>query len=279
MTGRSRGGSGCRGCRRTGGGGRWPPAAGRRWPPRARAGRSASSPQPSSRAGGAAGRRARRPAGMRTSAGRWRGSPRSSPRFGVEYTLAGMDRAAAPDRLERAGPGPAGRRARRGGDRHVAGGDLAGDKRTAADLGAWLVFEDESGQGLRPPKGRTWGRRGITPVVTVTGGSNKRVSLAALIVHPARPPAAADLPHAPAAAAATTAQRLHRDGLRPALLDAAHQQLGGPVVLVWDNLNTHASARDGRADRRPGLADRLPAPAVRARAQPGRDVVASVRAA
>src|SRR5260370_1124104 len=25
------------------------------------------------------------------------------------------------------------------------------------------------------------------------------------------------------------------------LLDAAHQQLNGPVVLVWDNLNTHAS--------------------------------------
>jgi len=26
------------------------------------------------------------------------------------------------------------------------------------------------------------------------------------------------------------------------LLDAAHQQLGGPLVLVWDNLNTHVSA-------------------------------------
>ena len=26
------------------------------------------------------------------------------------------------------------------------------------------------------------------------------------------------------------------------LLDAAHQQLGGPIVLVWDNLNTHVSA-------------------------------------
>jgi DDE superfamily endonuclease len=26
-----------------------------------------------------------------------------------------------------------------------------------------------------------------------------------------------------------------------ALLDAAHQQLGGPVVLIWDNLNTHIS--------------------------------------
>jgi DDE superfamily endonuclease len=27
-----------------------------------------------------------------------------------------------------------------------------------------------------------------------------------------------------------------------ALLDAAHQQLGGPIVLIWDNLNTHVSA-------------------------------------
>ena len=26
-----------------------------------------------------------------------------------------------------------------------------------------------------------------------------------------------------------------------ALLDAAHSQLGGPIVLVWDNLNTHVS--------------------------------------
>jgi putative transposase len=25
------------------------------------------------------------------------------------------------------------------------------------------------------------------------------------------------------------------------LLSAAHQQLGGPIVLVWDNLNTHLS--------------------------------------
>jgi transposase len=27
-----------------------------------------------------------------------------------------------------------------------------------------------------------------------------------------------------------------------ALIDAAHQQLDGPIVLVWDNLNTHVSA-------------------------------------
>lgn len=31
-----------------------------------------------------------------------------------------------------------------------------------------------------------------------------------------------------------------------ALFDAAHQQLGGPLVVVWDNLNTHTSAEMGR---------------------------------
>lgn len=30
-----------------------------------------------------------------------------------------------------------------------------------------------------------------------------------------------------------------------ALLDAAHQQLGAPIMLVWDNLNTHISAAMG----------------------------------
>ena len=29
------------------------------------------------------------------------------------------------------------------------------------------------------------------------------------------------------------------------LLDAAHQQLGGPLVVVWDNLNTHVSRAMG----------------------------------
>jgi len=54
-------------------------------------------------------------------------------------------------------------------------------KGTAAGLGAWLCSGDESGQGLRPPKGRTWGRRGHPPVVRVTGAHNTPISLAALI--------------------------------------------------------------------------------------------------
>src|SRR5205823_1469705 len=100
-------------------------------------------------------------------------------RGGVHLGRGGS--AVAPDRVECAVSRPPGRRAGRGGHRGLAAGGVAGGKRTAADLGAWLIFEDESGQGLRPPKGRTWGRRGHTPVVTVTGGSNRRVSLAALI--------------------------------------------------------------------------------------------------
>jgi hypothetical protein len=126
----------------------------------------------------------------------------------------------------------------------VAGGDLAGDKRTAADLGAWLCFEDESGQGLRPPKGRTWGRRGRTPVVTVTAQGGKRVSIAALVA--TRPGAATGR--------ARLIYRTHLDrgsgkhrrkGFAEAeyarLLDGAHQKLGGAMVLVWDNLPTHTS--------------------------------------
>src|SRR5215212_7909552 len=93
-------------------------------------------------------------------------------RRGLHPARAGP--AAAPHGVERAGARPARGRAGRGTDRRLAAGELAGDKTTAADLGAWLVFEDESGQGLRPPKGRTWGRRGRTPVVRVTAAISPR---------------------------------------------------------------------------------------------------------
>jgi DDE superfamily endonuclease len=95
---------------------------------------------------------------------------------------------------------------------------------------------------LRPPKGRTWGRRGHTPVVRVTGGSNKRVSLAALIaIKPGQAP--------------RLIYRVHKNRRRRGdqrkgfteadyahFFDAAHQQLAGPLVVVWDNLNCHVSA-------------------------------------
>jgi DDE superfamily endonuclease len=77
--------------------------------------------------------------------------------------------------------------------------------------------------------------------VKVTGGSDRRVSLAALIaVKPGcRPWLIYRVHHA----------RRRRNDKRKgvtetdcaALLDAAHQQLAGPIVLMWDNLPTHLS--------------------------------------
>jgi DDE superfamily endonuclease len=78
-------------------------------------------------------------------------------------------------------------------------------------------------------------------VVKVTGGSNRRISLAALIaVKPGCQPRLIYRVHH---------TRRHRKDKRQGftetgyarLLDAAHQQLGGPLVVVWDNSNTHVS--------------------------------------
>jgi DDE superfamily endonuclease len=77
--------------------------------------------------------------------------------------------------------------------------------------------------------------------VTVTGGSSKRVSLAALV--------AVKAGQRPRLLYRALAGR-RRDGDKrkgftekdyARLLDDAHQQLGGPLVLVWDDLNTHVS--------------------------------------
>jgi hypothetical protein len=77
-------------------------------------------------------------------------------------------------------------------------------------------------------------------VVRVTAANSPRLSLAALLaIKPGHRP--------------RLIYRTHPGRRRPggrkglteadyaALLDAAHQQLGGPIVLVWDNLNTHVS--------------------------------------
>jgi hypothetical protein len=79
-------------------------------------------------------------------------------------------------------------------------------------------------------------------VVRVTGGSNRRVSLAALIcIKPGCRPRLIYRVHRVGGP-----RRDRRKGFTEAdyarLPDAAHQQLGGPVVVVRDNLNVHVSA-------------------------------------
>ena len=76
-------------------------------------------------------------------------------------------------------------------------------------------------------------------MVRVTGGHDTRVSLAALIaIRPGHRPRLIFRTH-------RARRGDERKGFTEAdyarFLDAAHQQLGGPVVLVWDGLNTHVS--------------------------------------
>jgi putative transposase len=109
--------------------------------------------------------------------------------------------------------------------------------------GAYLCFEDEAGQNLTPPRNRTWGRRGVTPVVKVNGRGSGRISIAGMIA--ARPGQRTRWFHR---------LRVHRPGRKTerrslserdyiGLLDAAHRQLGTPIIVIWDRLNTHVSRR------------------------------------
>jgi DDE superfamily endonuclease len=117
--------------------------------------------------------------------------------------------------------------------------------RLAAATGAWICFEDEAGQALKPPKARTWARRGRTPVIRVPGRSSGRVSVAGLAC--LKPGAPGRLFYR---------MRTHRDrkndprGRRSLseddyaeLVTAAHRALAAPLIVIWDNLNTHLSAR------------------------------------
>jgi hypothetical protein len=124
----------------------------------------------------------------------------------------------------------------------VEEGDLAAGKRTAAALGARIVFEDETGQSLRPPRSRTRGRRGITPVIGVRGGGSASVSAAGLACcrpgHRTRLIWRIRQYRGRRGETRAFTWREYRD-----LLTAAHHQLpGGNIVLIWDNLNVHLRA-------------------------------------
>jgi hypothetical protein len=119
----------------------------------------------------------------------------------------------------------------------VEGRGVAGDKRVARDLGAYVCFEDEAGQGLRPPKGRTWAPRGARPVVRVRGTGGGRVSIAGVVAC-YRP---GDRPHLYYQLRAYRCRKGEPKGFTWAdyrdLIIAAHHNLSAP--MVWDNLNIH----------------------------------------
>ncbi|MGW7427679.1 IS630 family transposase [Streptomyces sp. NPDC054813] len=124
----------------------------------------------------------------------------------------------------------------------VEEGCVAAGGMTVAALGAFIVFEDEAGFAMTPPRARTWGWRGQTPVVRVRGRSWRRWSIAAMCCY--RPGESARLIYRP------RQHRKYRGQGRNSfawtdyrdLVVRAHIQLGAPIVLIWDNLNTHRAA-------------------------------------
>ncbi|MFI5688130.1 IS630 family transposase [Streptomyces sp. NPDC051636] len=96
---------------------------------------------------------------------------------------------------------------------------------------------------MTPPTARTWARRGRTPVIRVRGRSQRRFLIAALACF--KQGERSRLIHRP------KRHLGHKRGGRRSftwtdyrdLLIAAHQQLGAPIVLVWDNLNVHKDRR------------------------------------
>jgi hypothetical protein len=126
----------------------------------------------------------------------------------------------------------------------VEGGDLGGGKSARAACGGYICFEDEAGFTRQPPKGRTWGRRGRTPRVTVSGRRSGRLSVAGLIAM--RPGSRTRLCHRLRTHPAGKGKRRsmgERDFI--ALIDGMHHLVKAPIVLVWDRLNTHVSKAMG----------------------------------
>ena len=123
----------------------------------------------------------------------------------------------------------------------MAGGDLGEGSRLATATGAYVCFEDEAGQSLRPPKARTWARRGHTPVVSVSGKGSGRVSVAGLVC--LKPEARSHLFYRMRIYRGRKGERRSMSEADYArLIAAAHHELQAPLIVCWDNLNTHVSA-------------------------------------
>jgi len=98
---------------------------------------------------------------------------------------------------------------------------------------AWIVFEDESGAMLTPPVRGTWARRGRRVWLRHSYAPRRKVSMAAFACY--RPRRLPKLFYTLVPDASFT-----QDEFGPLLTDL-HQALGGPMIVVWDQLPGHVS--------------------------------------
>jgi hypothetical protein len=132
---------------------------------------------------------------------------------------------------------------------------LGAAKKNARRRRAWLVFEDESGISQHPVVRRTWAPRGKTPIVTHTGSNWKRLSVAGALAFRWDGRRTRFFFRTQAGSYTDATLILF-------LRDLKRHFHGQAVILIWDGLAAHTSARMRRyvAQQRAWLTvERLPA--------------------
>lgn len=227
-------------------------------------------PAVSGEAGGVSGAGARRARlGGGSGVDRVAGGHLIGRKFHVSYSVSGATRL-----MHRLGFSPQvpARRAAERDEQAVAAwkeATWAEAKRARAACAGYICFEDEAGFTRRPTRRRTWGRRRVTPVVTISGRRSGRLSVAGLITM--RPGSRTRLCHrlrTHPAGKGTRRSMGEQDFI--ALIDGVHQLVRAPIVPVWDRLNTHVSRRMRGTRLRTGMVDGVPAARLLSRPQPRR---------
>ena|SRR5438552_9720898 len=111
---------------------------------------------------------------------------------------------------------------------------MAPDKKGAQKRGAKLAFLDQSGFSLKPCVRRTWAPRGQTPVVKSHFNWKRLHAIGTLVCNPDGTEPDLLLHLQPNSI---------KDEAVIAYLEALHQSVPGPIVLLWDHLPAHRSQK------------------------------------
>jgi hypothetical protein len=111
---------------------------------------------------------------------------------------------------------------------------LATGKKNARRLKAWLVFEDETGFSQRPPVRATWAPRGQTPILVESFNWKKLSGIGAVRTDAAGRRLRWFLSFRAGSVRAGDLVRFVR---------ALRRHVRKPVILLWDRLAAHRSAR------------------------------------
>lgn len=111
---------------------------------------------------------------------------------------------------------------------------MATHQKKGHDLGATIVFVDESGFSLRPSVRRTWAPKGQTPIIRHHFNWKRLHAVGAICCKPdgTAPNLQIQLQAVPVNGETTIA-----------FIDALHKSVDGRVTLIWDGLPAHRSTK------------------------------------